>query len=206
MPQKERLENRLEKILFLLKKRSRMETKDLSKIFRVSEVTIRNDLNELSKQGLVIRSYGGATIANYPADYSSSAATVRYTEGDEDNIGKIASEMVKDGDVLFIDSSRAAVSLTKHIMDRQHLTVFTDSVEIAYKLTDSRGCSVYITGGRIDNETKAVNNSDLSRLLGDNNIAKAFLGTWGMTPEQGMTDPRPDEEKISGKSFQKREK
>ena len=48
------------KILELLEKHGRVAVVDLSRRFKTSEVTIRNDLKALHHRGLIRRAHGGA--------------------------------------------------------------------------------------------------------------------------------------------------
>jgi DeoR/GlpR family transcriptional regulator of sugar metabolism len=59
------------KILELIDKRGKVEVGELSHLFKISEVTIRNDLKDLHKRGLVRRAHGGAVrIATVSVDAS----------------------------------------------------------------------------------------------------------------------------------------
>ena len=55
---------RREKILELLKEDGSAKVIDLAKLFKVTEVTVRQDLEKLEKDGLVVREHGGAYLKN----------------------------------------------------------------------------------------------------------------------------------------------
>ena len=55
---------RREKILELLKEDGSAKVIDLARLFKVTEVTIRQDLDKLEKDGLVIKEHGGAFLKN----------------------------------------------------------------------------------------------------------------------------------------------
>ncbi len=54
------VEERRERILNLLREKRRVTVRELSEYFNISEVTIRQDLNELASTGRVVRTHGGA--------------------------------------------------------------------------------------------------------------------------------------------------
>ncbi|TFG61193.1 MAG: DeoR family transcriptional regulator [Spirochaetales bacterium] len=189
-------DNRLEKILFLLKKRGSLSTKEFSRIFHVSEVTIRNDLNELSRQGLVIRSYGGATIAEATSVKRLSIKSAFAGSSSAELIGEEAAKLVNDGDVIFLDSTPCAKALAEHLGEREHLTVFTNSIPLASRLTALGQLTVYLTGGKVNNETAVVSGGNLDGFLDKHHITKAFVSCWGMTEEQGLTDARVEEAEV----------
>ena len=50
---------RMEEVLRLLETRDSVHVTELAEVFAVSEVTVRSDLSELARQGLVARVRGG---------------------------------------------------------------------------------------------------------------------------------------------------
>ena len=55
---------RRNRILEKLQKDKRVVVSELSRLYQVSEETIRRDLEKLENDGLVIKSYGGAVLTN----------------------------------------------------------------------------------------------------------------------------------------------
>src|SRR6188768_4083875 len=55
---------RRDKIFELLKEDGSAKVIDLARLFKVTEVTIRQDLEKLEKEGLAIREHGGAYLRN----------------------------------------------------------------------------------------------------------------------------------------------
>lgn len=51
--------NRREKIYELLQEDGSAKVLDLAKLFKVTEVTVRQDLEKLEKEGLILREHGG---------------------------------------------------------------------------------------------------------------------------------------------------
>ena len=56
------LNQRRLKILNLIREDGHAKVQDLSKIFKVTDVTIRQDLEELEKMGYIEREHGGALL------------------------------------------------------------------------------------------------------------------------------------------------
>ena len=54
------IEERKEKILDILNRKGKVRVNELSRLFDVSEVTIRLDLSDLEESGILYRVYGGA--------------------------------------------------------------------------------------------------------------------------------------------------
>ena len=64
------LAQRRQQILTALEKAGQLSVADLSVTFDVSEVTIRQDLQVLSEQGLLLRTRGGALSTNTMPEFS----------------------------------------------------------------------------------------------------------------------------------------
>ncbi|MCP4396218.1 MAG: DeoR family transcriptional regulator [bacterium] len=195
--------SRLEKILFLLKKRGNLTTKELSIIFKVSEVTIRNDLNELSRQGLVIRNYGGVTIAEAAKEKPILTKPLTVQPTIADRIGKAAANLVHDGDVIFLDSSPVSKALAEYIIGKESITIFTNSIPLSERMASFGNSNVYLTGGRVNYENRSVIGDYLGALLEHHHLAKAFIGCWGITEKYGLTDASKDEADVKRVFIQK---
>ena len=68
---------RQQAIVDLLITHSSLTTETLSKQLNVSRETIRRDLSELERKGILTRSHGGALAAENPLPATRAAASVR---------------------------------------------------------------------------------------------------------------------------------
>lgn len=96
----------------------------LAEEFHVSEMTIRRDLAKLEKQRALQRTYGGATVYD-PAffEVSFQAKTTQFVE-EKRRIGKAASDLVKDGDIVVLDAGSTTMLVAKFLKTKR-LTVIT---------------------------------------------------------------------------------
>ena len=136
-------EERLEQILALLEKNGSISVNDLKAQLYVSTATIRRDLAELSRRGLIARSFGGAV---------SISRTVRklptaLDEQPENPFGRAAVSLIQDGNTIFIASGELSHTLAPYLGTQKHLTAVTNDSELAIFLT-GRVRHVYCTGGR----------------------------------------------------------
>ena len=92
--------DRRNKITELVQKNGSVIVPELAKLFDVTTETIRGDLEKLEKQGVLVRTYGGATLAEgSDSDMPISDRDVINYEGKQ-RIGIAASKLIKDGDNL----------------------------------------------------------------------------------------------------------
>lgn len=134
-------------ILEKLQNEKRVVVSELSQLYNVSEETIRRDLDKLEKEGLAIKSYGGAVInEDISIDLPFNVRKNQNVVGKQ-RMAEIVSGLVRDGEHLFLDASTTAVFVAKALKEKDRLTVITNSVEILLELADVSGWNIISTGG-----------------------------------------------------------
>ncbi len=184
---------RQNRILNLLKERKRVTVKDLSNFFKISEVTVRNDLKELARSGKIIRTHGGAIYL----DNSEAEGIYNYRKNQnvtqKKKIAKLASTLINNGEVIFIDASTTSSHIIPYLYDKMELTVVTNSIEVAHTLAISSLINVLLIGGRLRREALSTTGYPVDYILKDINLSKAFMGASGFTLEEGLTDVNQEE-------------
>ena len=138
---------RRNQILEKLQIEKRVVVSELSQLYKVSEETIRRDLDKLEKEGLAIKSYGGAVInEDVSIDLPFNVRKNQNVTGKQ-RMAELAASLVKDGDHIFLDASTTAVFIAKALKERERLTVITNSLEILLELADVSGWNIISTGG-----------------------------------------------------------
>jgi DeoR family transcriptional regulator of aga operon len=185
------------KILELIDQRGKAEVGELSKLFKISEVTIRNDLKDLHKRGLVRRAHGGAVkidTVNVDASLQVKAA-IRADE--KQRIGAAAAALIKDGDTVILDSGTTTHHIARQIKDRKNLTVITNGINIAMELLGAKDVRLVLLGGMLrQNSYSAVGHfaEDMLRQL---SADKLFLAVDALDLEFGLSTPNPEESKVN---------
>lgn len=126
---------RRNKILKILQDKNFVQVSELSKAFGVSEVTIRNDLRKLKKEGLIKRNYGGATLSRIqytPCGDESEAfsSTSRLLSESKSSIAKAALGLVSQGDTIFLDASSTTLQLAMILKTTPGINVITNSIPV----------------------------------------------------------------------------
>jgi DeoR/GlpR family transcriptional regulator of sugar metabolism len=182
---KERLKRseRFERIIAELRANPAVRISALADAFGVATETVRRDLDELSRRGLVARTYGGAAMRPMARE---PAVNERYRQRIEERsrIGKQAAALVEPGDVLMIDSG----STTSHFARRlaacaQNVTVLTNSINVALALGQNTRLRVILCPGDYDPREAGVYGLETTAFLGRYHATKAFIGASGLTRE-----------------------
>jgi DeoR family fructose operon transcriptional repressor len=120
-------EERLDRIASLVAEKQRVSVAELSSLFDVSKVTIRNDLDELEQRGLLMRTHGGALAIDQNQKKAELSFDVRerLQQTEKSHIGQMAASLIHDGAGIALDASTTALQIAKRIKDRRDLTVVT---------------------------------------------------------------------------------
>ena len=161
----------------------------LSKLFGVSEPTIRSDLDQLESEGLVIREHGGAFLKSIPDQVRSMSLQRTENMAKKALIGKRASDLVSDGDSVILDSGTTVTEMAKNLNDKANLRVITDSLNIALLLGTRSDMVVMLTGGEFKAPTLSVTGEKAAAFFDQIHVDKLFLATGGISIEAGLTYP-----------------
>lgn len=180
---------RREKILELLKEDGSAKVIELAKIFKVTEVTVRQDLEKLEKEGLINREHGGAFLKSVE-DYVRNFALMNQDNMDRKQlIGKKAAELVESGDTIILDSGSTTTEIAKHLAGRKNLTVITNALNIALLLGAEPGIEVIVTGGEFKPPTLSLTGQKAAAFFEGIHVDKLFLATAGISLRSGLTYP-----------------
>jgi DeoR family transcriptional regulator of aga operon len=185
------------KILELIDEFGKVEVGDLSRRFRTSEVTIRNDLKDLHKRGLLRRAHGGAVrLETVNVDASLHVKTSLHAD-EKQRIGAAAAALIKDGESIILDSGTTTQQIAKQIKNRKDLTVITNGINIAMELLGANGIRLILLGGMVrQNSYSAVGHfaEDMLRQL---SADKLFLAVDAFDLDFGLSTPNPEESKVN---------
>src|SRR5215203_5884716 len=134
---------------------------ELSRRYSVSEATVRRDLIQLSKDGLVERGHGGAAPRRPRGSQGLPELPVLERAGlrvsEKRSIGRTAARYVEDGDVILINGGTTTAEMVPFLGAARDVTVITNGLNIASLLAPLTNIKTVITGG-------VLRNSELSML------------------------------------------
>lgn len=190
-------EERRQKILALLQTDGRVLVSNLSKVFNVSQITIRKDLDSLHSRGLVQRSHGGALPASSSALLDPSLQEKQQLHAEEkQRIAEAAVKMVHEGSCIMLDSGTTTAAIAQALKKFSALTVITNSINIAADLA-STNLEVILTGGTLRKNSFSLVGPVAEDVLGEMHADILFLGVDGFDPEIGLTTPNLLESRVN---------
>lgn len=189
-------DERMRGVLRLLETRDSVHVTELSKLFSVSEVTIRSDLSTLARRGLVARVRGGVRALQRGHSELGFDLRLRLEAERKQAIAQAAAAMVEDGEAVALDSSTTAYYLALELRSKKELVVVTNGLLIAAALADAPGVNVLVTGGLLRLQAMSLVGELGSDVLRSTTINKGFLGARGLSLHRGLMDLNPEEVRI----------
>lgn len=163
----------------------------LCELTGASEVTVRRDLRDLERDGLIVRSRGGALAPPADVPEPSYSAKTQVAAAEKVAIAQRAAELVHDGDSLVIGAGSTTQLFARAIAPRRDLTVVTNSVLVAEVLAYAHGVDVVMTGGHLRGLTFSLTGAAAERSLATIHAGKVFLSGNGLTAQRGLSTPNP---------------
>jgi DeoR family fructose operon transcriptional repressor len=181
------VDERRNKIIELINKESKVKVINLSKLFGISEVTIRNDLSELENAGVLERIRGGA-ISTSKAYYNMSLhERLKENEQEKKIIAVEAASMVSDGDTVIINSGTTTLLTSLELKSVKNLTIVTNSLSIAREVGHYKNFHVILLGGSLNPQYQFTYGDDTISQLKRYRADKLILSADGVSVDEGIT-------------------
>ena len=187
MGKEHHLAQRRQKIMTALEEAGQLSVVELSAQFSVSEVTIRQDLQALSEQGLLLRTRGGALSTNAMPEFSFDVRQQQQS-AEKVRIGQAAAGLINHGDAIILDASTTAQAIIPFLKSISELTVITNSLKTAMSLLDAPQIQVIVPGGQLRRESISLVGHPHNDVFDSLNVQLGFFGARGLTLEEGLTD------------------
>lgn len=189
---------RRKEILHMLAENGEVFVEKLSDKFEVSEVTIRNDLDQLEQKNMLIRARGGAIKMETSVGIDQRLADKnRINFQEKSRIGRKAAELVVESDTIIIDSGSTTAEMVRNLPEFQDLTIITNALNISNQLITKTNVNVIIPGGYLRKNSLSLVGPLAEKSLRNFNVGKAFLGVDGFDTKRGVFTPNVEEARLN---------
>ncbi len=193
---REVIQERQHRLLNYIKSNRIIKVSDASKYLGVSDLTIRRDLEAISKQHLIERFHGGARIKNQNPEYDIPVSEKENRhEAEKKIIAQKAASFVHDGDTVFLNSG-STTSLIMRYLDNKSIRIFTNNA-LAPSCICSEHTELIITGGECRLSSKALIGTFASDMLSKVYTNTCILGVNGISSSNGITTSNYQEASIN---------
>lgn len=181
------IDERKNKILELLNENGSVKVEALSKLFDISEVTVRSDLADMEYKGLLTRIHGGAVSSYKP--YYSMNLNQRLAENAarKKAIAEKTASMVENGDTLMLNSGTTTLLVFRALSPSLNLNIVTNSIPIALEAADNPNFNILLLGGSINSKYQFTFGDDAIRQLKNYHADKLILSVDGVDLQGGFS-------------------
>ncbi|KJG36162.1 DeoR faimly transcriptional regulator [Photobacterium angustum] len=193
---------RRRKILEYIQSNQRGEVSYFAQQYKVSEVTIRNDLNRLERKGCLTRCYGGARLNRQFVFERPFGEKKQMQCKIKAKLGEYAASLINNGDKIILDSGSTLEQVALNLDDKNDLVVMTNGINIAYHLANKNNLSLMLTGGFMRSNSYSICGSMGEEFLSEYHFNTFFLGVDGFDKSLGITTPHQAEANINRKMLE----
>lgn len=178
---------RRSEILKILRRDGFASVADISGALGVSEMTVRRDLDALSEDALLERTFGGAMPRDgYDAHEPALERRLTVNAAAKAAIARRGEALIGEGETLGLDVGSTTLALAERLVSRADLRIFTSSLRAAAVLATGRS-PVHVPGGEIRAVEMSIVGASAVAFLRGFDLDRTFLGVSGIS-ERGIYD------------------
>ncbi|MBJ8349713.1 DeoR/GlpR family DNA-binding transcription regulator [Streptococcus zalophi] len=166
---------RLQRILEKVNNEGLITVQEIIAELDVSDMTVRRDLDELEKNGKLIRVHGGAQSISQNSFYERSN-TEKLTKqiNEKKEIAAVAATLINDGETIFLGPGTTIECLARELRQRK-LRIITNSLPVFNILKDSQSVDLILLGGEYRDITGAFVGSFANNYVKSLKFSKSFI-------------------------------
>lgn len=180
-------EDRKQQILDLIRKDGSVRVTNLSQLFDVSEVTVRNYLADMESKGLLTRTHGGAISSYKPYCSMNFNQRLETNHFEKDIIAKRTAEMIEPNDTIMLNAGTTPLLVFRHLPTDYHLNIITNSISIALEASVNPNYNIVLIGGSVNSKYQFTFGSDATSILKNYYADKLILSVDGIDLNHGFT-------------------
>lgn len=181
-------EERKHQILAALKRAPAIRAVDLGLALGTSLASIRRDLADLERSGLLKRTHGGAISNDLVALEPTLAEKEDQYQAEKAAIGVTAAALIQPGDTIFLDAGSTTRQIARELQRYRNLTVVTNALSVASELASS-DLEVILTGGQLRRGVLSQVGPIAEQAIASLHVDKLFLAANGVHLTKGITTP-----------------
>ena len=181
------LKERHDRILARLRANETVEIGELSKVLEVSRETVRKDLYELERDGLLTKVRGGAILTSGDVETAYDLRKAKDAEAKK-AIARLAAGLIQPGDTVFLDYGTTSFMVAEELLLFEGITVVTNTLPIVNLLIPNTSISIMIPGGIVRTNENSLYGPFGARNMDHLFMNIGFFGCAGIDTRAGITN------------------
>lgn len=166
-------EERLYKILNMLKEQKTLSNQQIMETFDISRDTARRDIIRLVEEGVAIRTHGGITMPTLQNEVKDYLNRMAINSAEKNLLGKFAAKYLKPDQMCFFDVSTTIQALCHAV--EEPVYAYTNSLDNLNVLIQKQ-CEIHLLGGKVNIKNRFLYGSATAEALQTLYFDIAFLG------------------------------
>lgn len=194
-------QERYKQILIQLNQQGQVLVDELALKLDVSPSTIRRDLTQMERHGLLRRFHGGAELVQ-PLLYEPFRHSITFSNqqgvntDDKRRIAEAAAEMIQAGETIAFTAGTTTTQITRYLGHVKDITIVTNTVNVAMELSQRQDITVFVTGGYLSAGWFSLVGEAAIQAIRSLYFDKVFIGLNGIDATNGLTSHYVDEAAI----------
>lgn len=174
-----------------IRSRGVVSVAEMARELGTTEITMRRDLGAMARDGLVVRTHGGAVLPAALGHEPSYSEKARQAGAEKSAIARLAVAMIHPGDSILLGPGTTTLALARLLVNAPELTVVTNSLLVAQALMEAPRVEVILTGGTLRRSIHALVGPAAEDSVRSLRASQAFISGNGFTADRGLSTPSP---------------
>jgi DeoR/GlpR family transcriptional regulator of sugar metabolism len=153
---------------------------------KVSDDTIRRDIQQLSHSGKIVKVHGGALSASFHNTYTSSDDVYAYNQ--KKIIAQKAISIIKDGMFVLTTGGTTIIEMARALPPELHATFISGSIPALSEYIVHPNIEVIAIGDKISKDSKITVGLNAIERIKQLKVDLCFLGVSALNLEDGVSD------------------
>ncbi|MEE8308665.1 MAG: DeoR/GlpR family DNA-binding transcription regulator [Gammaproteobacteria bacterium] len=170
-------------VLDILMDEDSVSVSDLSRRLNVTPVTARADLDALEKEGLLVRTHGGALPAHHPKVFERMQANQEL----KGKVARAAANLIEDGDNIIISAGTTTALIAKFLLGKRDVHIVTNNTLLLSYARANPQLRVTLIGGEFRSSEEGTVGPMALTAFDQFHVSRAFIGIDGASAKHGFT-------------------
>ena len=174
-----------------IRSRGVVSVAEMAEALGTTEITLRRDLRAMARDGLLVRTHGGAIRPASSGHEPSYSEKAQQAATEKAAIARVALAMVRPGDSIVLGPGTTTLALARLLVHCPELTVVTNSLLVTQALMEAPRVEVILTGGTLRRSIHALVGPATEESVRALRASQAFISGNGFTADRGLSTPSP---------------
>lgn len=186
IPEKRRID-----IRNLIQQEKTVSVEKIAKLFNISSITVRRDLEKLQDRGLISKVHGGAIVRDSLAPEPVFKERINLYRDEKNRIAAEAAKRINDGDSIIIESGSTCQGLVKNLINKNKLKIATAGISVAGELLNllniKNDFEISVCGGILRAGSSIYVGPHAVSFFNSINVDKSFIGAVAISVAKGLS-------------------